>query len=77
MKQQQRREAAEKQTRYAERTGDYYSKLIAEGLRYSSKQDYRKAAKACREAIALEPDEPLAYVNLGAGSSTSRPGSAA
>jgi tetratricopeptide (TPR) repeat protein len=35
-------------------------------MRYASKQDWRKAAKAYREAIALRPDEPGAYYNLGA-----------
>jgi tetratricopeptide (TPR) repeat protein len=35
-------------------------------VRYASKQDWRKAAKAYREAIALRPDEPGAYYNLGA-----------
>ena len=35
-------------------------------MRYASKQDWRKAAKAYREAIALRPDEPVAYYNLGA-----------
>ena len=39
---------------------------MAEGLRYASKQDWRKAGKANREAIALRPDEPTAYFNLGA-----------
>ena len=38
---------------------------MAKGTRHSSEQDYRKAAKACRKAIALEPDEPVAYFNLG------------
>ena len=31
-----------------------------------SQQDPRRAARALREAIALRPDEPLAYFNLGA-----------
>ena len=35
-------------------------------MRYAAKQDWRKAGKALREAIALRPDEPLAYQNLGA-----------
>ena len=39
--------------------------LLAEGARYGSKEDWRKAGKVYREAIALEPDEPTAYFNLG------------
>jgi tetratricopeptide (TPR) repeat protein len=35
-------------------------------LRYASKGDTRRAARAFREAIALRPDEPAAYYNLGA-----------
>ena len=31
----------------------------------TSLRDWRKAAKVYREAIALEPDEPVAYYNLG------------
>ena len=63
--QQRNREAAERQARDAARTGDKYSELIAKGTRHMSKQDYRRAAKANREAIALRPDEPTAYFNLG------------
>jgi len=63
--QQQNRETAEWQAREAAQTGDAYSKLIAEGVWYASKEDRRKAAKAYREAIALRPDEPVAYYNLG------------
>ena len=44
---------------------------MAEGARYASKQDYRRAARACREAIALRPDNPEAYKNLGAMLATS------
>ena len=39
---------------------------MAEGARYASKQDRRRAARAFREAIALRPDKPAAYYNLGA-----------
>ena len=39
---------------------------MAEGTRYGSQEDWRKAARAYREAIALKPDEPVAYYNLGA-----------
>ena len=63
--QQRARELAEKQARIAEQNGDKYSKLLAEGARYNSKEDWRKAGKAYREAITLNPDEPYAYFNLG------------
>ena len=39
---------------------------MAEGTWYLSKEDWRRAARAYREAIALRPDEPVAYFNLGA-----------
>ena len=60
------REAAEEQARTAAQTGDEYSKLLAEGMKYSSQRDWRKAARTYREAIALKPDKPVAYINLGA-----------
>ena len=63
--QQRHREAAERQARHAAQTGDKYDELVAEGLRHGSKHDWRRAARAYREAIALEPDEPVAYYNLG------------
>ena len=63
--QQQARELAEEGARLAAQTGDAYEELVAEGLRYGSKEDCRRAAKAFREAIALRPDEPIAYYNLG------------
>ena len=63
---QQVREVAEEAARYAAQSGDRYDELLAEGVRYASKQDWRKAARYLREAIALEPDEPSAYANLGA-----------
>ena len=69
--QQRKREIAEKTARYAEQSGDEYAKLIAEGARYSSQQDTRRAARALREAIALRPDEPAAYFNLGAALNSS------
>ena len=47
-------------------SGDEYKEQLAEGIRYLSKEDYRRAARACREAIALRPDRPEAYYNLGA-----------
>ena len=63
--QQHNREAAEQQARIAARSGDKHGELLAEGARYASKEDWRRASKACREAIALMPDEPTAYLNLG------------
>ena len=63
--QQRQREQAEETARLAEQTGDDYDELLAEGMRYGSEQDTRRAAKAFREAIVLRPDEPEAYANLG------------
>ena len=60
------REVAEKAARDATQTGDKYDELLAEAARYAAKEDWRKAARAYREAIALEPDEPVAYFNLAA-----------
>ena len=64
--QQRARKAAEEQARIAAQTGDVYSELLAKGVQYGSQQDTRRAAKAFREAIALRPDRPDAYYNLGA-----------
>ena len=64
--QQRQREVAERQARIAAQSGDAYDELMAEGMRYASKEDPRREAKAYREAIALRPDEPQAYANLGA-----------
>jgi len=64
--QQQARELAEREARYAAQTGDAYDELVAEGARYLAKLDTRRAARTCREAIALRPDRPVAYFNLGA-----------
>ena len=63
--QQRDREAAEEQARLAAQSGDEYDELLTEGTRYASEQDWRRAAKAYREAIALKPDRPVAYYNLG------------
>ena len=63
--QQRDRETAEEQARIAAQTGDVYLELLAEGARYASKMDYRRAARTFREAIALDPDEPALYYNLG------------
>jgi tetratricopeptide (TPR) repeat protein len=64
--QQRAREAAEAAARAAAQSGDEYVELVAEGARYLSKEDTRRAARAFREAIALRPDQPAAYFNLGA-----------
>eukprot|EP00964_Phaeocystis_antarctica_P062196 scaffold37250_cov59-Phaeocystis_antarctica.AAC.1 len=63
---QRAREAAEGAARIAARSGDAYEELLAEGARYASKEDWRKAARAFREAIALRPDRSTAYYSLGA-----------
>ena len=63
--QQRDRETAEVQARLAAQSGDKYEELLAEGLRYESHQDWRRAGRAYREAIALKPDGPVAYYNLG------------
>eukprot|EP00964_Phaeocystis_antarctica_P039779 scaffold22752_cov52-Phaeocystis_antarctica.AAC.6 len=44
---------------------------MADGARHASTQDWRKAARAFREAIALKPDQPVSYFNLGAMLSSS------
>merc|ERR1711957_375319 len=62
---QHNRESAELQARHAAQTGDKHDELLAEGTRYLSEKDWRRAARAFREAIALRPDDPLAYFNLG------------
>ena len=64
-RQQVNRERAEEAARNAARTGDRHSELVAKGMRYASKEDWRRAARANREAIALGPEEPVAYFNLG------------
>jgi len=64
--QQRDREIAERAARDAAQSGDAYDELLAEGARYSSKGDTRRAARTHREAIALRPDKPTAYFNLGA-----------
>ena len=62
--QRRHREAAEESARTAAQSGDKHDELVAKGLRYASKEDWRSAGKAFREAIALRPDEPTAYLNL-------------
>ena len=63
--QQHNREAAERAARHAAQSGDEWDELMAEGARYASKQDWRRAARTNREATALKPDKPAAYMNLG------------
>ena len=63
--QRENRDAAEHDAWRAAQTGDEYTKLMAEGTRYGSQEDWRRAAKAFRGAIALRPDKPVAYYNLG------------
>ena len=65
--QQQDVEIAERAARNAAQSGDAYDELLAEGARYGSQLDWRRSARAAREAIALRPDRPDAYFNLGAG----------
>ena len=43
-----------------------YRELLADGARHASKEDWQSASRSCREAIALRPDEPTGYYNLGA-----------
>ena len=69
--QQRQREVAEEAARIAAQTGDAYHELLADGARYVSKQDTRRAARAYREAIALRPNRITGYYNLGAGLSNS------
>ena len=63
--QQRTREVAEEAARDAAQSGDAYDELLAEGARYISQHDTRRAARAYREAIALRPDGPATYYNLG------------
>merc|ERR1740139_1291862 len=64
--QQAQREAAEQQAREAESTGSEYDRLVAEGARHLADENFHKADKTLRKAIALEPGQPVAYFNLGA-----------
>ena len=60
------RETAERLARQAAQSGKSYHELLTESTQYASKQNWCRAARACREAIALAPDEPVAYAALGA-----------
>lgn len=59
------------EARTAAPSGDAYAKLLAEGRWHGSKDDWRRAATAYREAIALRPDAPEAYHHLGGALSNS------
>ena len=59
-------EIAERLARQAVQSGKSYHELLAQSTQHASKQDWRRAARACREAIALAPDKPVAYAALGA-----------
>ena len=50
---------------------DEYEELVAEGTRAASQEDWRRAARAFRAAIALRPDEPVAHLKLGVALSNS------
>merc|ERR1740139_499944 len=63
--QQRGREVAERTARTAESTGSEYDRLVAEGIRHCADQNFHKADKTLRKAIALEPGKPTAYFNLG------------
>jgi len=63
--QRQGREIAEQQARLAESTGSEYDRLVAEGARHLADQNFHKADKTYRKAIALEPGQPEPYYNLG------------
>ena len=65
VRQQQNSELAEEAPSYAAQSGNEYHELLAEGLRHLSQEHWRRAARACRKAIALRPDEAEAYYNLG------------
>ena len=60
------RETAERLARQAAQSGKSYHELLTESTQYASKQNWCRAARACREAIALAPDKPRAYFGLGA-----------
>ena len=63
--QQWNRENAEHEARRAAQSGSKRDEFMAEGARHVSQKDWRRAAKAFREAIALRPDKAEAYYNLG------------
>ena len=46
--------------------GDKYQQLMAEGGRFASVEDWRRAAESYFDASRLRRDEPVACLNLGA-----------
>jgi tetratricopeptide (TPR) repeat protein len=62
---EQDRATAKRELYRAERTGSKYSQLTAAALKLHAEHDYRRAVRKFREAIALDPLEPMAYHNLG------------
>ena len=66
LNQQANRETAEQDARRAERSGSEYDRLLAEATRYVGDQNWHRADKTLRKAIALEPGKPVAYYNLAA-----------
>ena len=58
-------EMAEELARRAGHAGDAYEELLAEGARHKDNHDCRRAAMSYREAIALRPNKPEAYLSLG------------
>ena len=59
------REAAERASRRAAQTGSKYEELVADGIKYTAEQDWRRAVRTYREAFVLRPDVVVAYYNLG------------
>ena len=59
-------------------SGSEYLEVMAEAARCFAEGDYRRAGMSLNYAIALEPDEPEAYYNLGVAlTNTGRHGKAA
>ena len=69
---------ADEQVLEAEGSGSEYLEVMAEAARRFAEGDYRQAGMTLNYAIALEPDEPVAYYNLGVAlTNTGRHGKAA
>lgn len=62
---QQMHKDAEFNAHVAAQTGDKYGELMAEADQYYPEEDWRRAARVAREAIALKPDYVWGYVMLG------------
>ena len=63
--QQANRKVAEQQARAAKKSGSEYMRLLADAARHMAEENNRPAEAAFRKAIALDPDKPSAYFNLG------------